>query len=386
MADLSYNQSMIENEIEGIDYFDLIPDPILLLIINKLFDAKSLCRCLLVSKRFSSLVSEVDSISIKMNNNLPKSKKPIEDSSKSSTGSKSFLKNPIFKFIFKPIHLLQQAILSKKMNSLSKNVGGLDILKWVVNTLKNFQDIQSINLELPCYGGEIGINKNIPLLKWEAEFGKELENCAILGATSIVERKEKKGLEIDEGIENDVQVFSDDELKLRIIWIISCLIASSSRHNLVKKMVGQCPKLSKVVISDAGKQGKLSMNPKQIKDLRDSIKITSTITNNNDKIENPSLELTQQSTSEVAADSISMVYAGNLVMKLWYVKELELPNSGKIVKGATLVMIKPEKKVGGNVEERENEVFKGEEIFEEAAKELFKRKERRMYRLEMNSF
>ncbi|XP_021773257.1 F-box protein At1g30200-like [Chenopodium quinoa] len=341
MADLLYNRP--EDQImEGVDYFDLIPDPILNLIFNKIFDAKSLCRCLLVSKRFATIVSEVDSISIQMNNNHsngsnnhPKSKKPSEESAKLSTGSKSFFKNSIFKFICKPINLLQQAISSKKM---AKNGGGVDIMKWVGNTLKNFQDIESIKLELPCHGGEIGINKNIPLLKWEAEFGKEMEMCAILGATSIVERREKKGPEI-EG-ENEVQVFSDEELKLRIIWIISCLIASSARHNLVKKMVNQCPKLSNAVVSDAGKQGKLCMNAKQIQDLKDSIEIA---TVNASKSENPAPELEPE--PETSGESTTaMAYAGNLVMKMWYVKELELPNSGKVMKGATLVVIKPEKK------------------------------------------
>lgn len=366
---------------DQVDYFDLLPDPILVLILNKLFDAKSLCSCLLVSKRFASLVCEIDSISIQMNQKSPKSKKFIEDSSKSSSGSKGLFKNPIFKFIYKPISLIQQAIANKKMNSLSKNGGGLDVLKWVGNTLKNFPDVQSINLELPCHGGEIGINKNIPLLKWEAEFGIEMEKCAILGANSIIDRKEKIR---SENNENETQNFSDEELKLRIIWIISCLIASSARHNLMKKMVGQCPKLRKAMISDGGKQGKLCMNEEQIEVLRNSMKISK-------KEENPSLKLTSESNQESDDhdESNSMNYSGYLVMKLWYVKELELPCSGKIMKGATLVMIKPEKK--GNNEEKENDglnmlkAFEGEDVFEEAAKELLKRKEKRMYRLEMNS-
>ncbi|KAL2928319.1 hypothetical protein RDABS01_022648 [Bienertia sinuspersici] len=325
--------------------------------------------------------------------NHPKSKKPFEDSARISTGSKSFLKNPILKFICKPVYLLQQAISSKKNSSSSKNGSGVDVLKWVGNTLKNFQEIQSLKLELPCHGGEIGIDKNIPLLKWEAEFGKEMEKCAILGASSISERRERKGKEVEESSENEMQIFSDEELKLRIIWIISCLIASSARHNLMKKMVGQCPKLSNTVISDAGKQGKLSMNAEQIKELRDSIKITGI---NNSKIENQSLELQSETSLEVGVDettTASMGYAGNLVMKLWYVKELELPNSGKFMKGATLVVIKPERKeINGEKKENESDglnmwkAFAGEEVFEEAAKELLRRKEKRMYRLEMNSF
>jgi len=205
----------------------------------------------------------------------------------------------------------------------------------------------------------------------------------------------KKTGSCNEGsVENEEeQSFSDEELRVRIIWIISCLIASSGRHNLMKKMVGQCRKLSNAVISDAGMQGKLHMNEAQIEELRCSIDST-TDTNlaSGASGAGPAPEGAESSTTTTA--SSQMGYVGNLVMKLWYVKELELPVSGRVMKGATLVVIKPENKVNGDGAEKGKECdgvslwggFEGDNVFEEASKELLKRKEKRVYRLEVNSF
>ena len=67
-----------------------------------------------------------------------------------------------------------------------------------------------------------------------------------------------------------------------------------------------------------------------------------------------------------------------------------------MMKGATMVVIRPDGKVGK--EEREcggcgdglsgmmNRAFEGDEVFGEAAKELFRWKEKRVYRLEINTF
>lgn len=390
MADFNSQADQVISPQDGQDYFDLLPDPILLLIFNKLLDAKSLCRCLLVSKRFASLIPYIDSVSIRMNHTL----KPIKDS---RTGSKSnFFKGFVSKFVAKPIQFLHR-IMGKKLSSSSSKDGGVDVVQWIGTALKNFNEIQTLKLELPCYGGEIGVNRTIPLLKWEAGFGKELERCVILGATSIVQMKEKlkAGDEAHGSDQNgqDDPLFTDEELKLRIIWIISCLIASSARHNLLKKVVNSCPKLTNAVISDAGRQGKLCMDEGQIRELRDSMNITE---DNASKSESESESGSETPSSQASTSGSQMGYVGNLVMKLWYVKELELQSSGQVMKGATMVVIRPDGKVGK--EERENggggdglsgmmiRAFEGDEGLGEAAKELLKRKEKRVYRLEMNTF
>lgn len=113
-----------------------------------------------------------------------------------------------------------------------------------------------LKFEFFCYGGgDVGVNKVILLLKWEVGFGKELERCVIFGVNLIVEKREKivKGEDgNDENGDNEL-LFSDDELKMRIIWIIFCLIVFLVRYNLLKKIVSDCFKLENVVIFDVGK-------------------------------------------------------------------------------------------------------------------------------------
>ncbi|KAK9735956.1 hypothetical protein RND81_04G240900 [Saponaria officinalis] len=405
MEDYGTNLCYVAEKSEEIDYFDQLPDPIIVMIFDKVYDARSLCRCLAVSKRFNSLVSEVGSVCISMN--CSNSKKPIDDLSKSRSGSKNFFKNFVCKFLTKPLNFLQQNNKKLFNSSSSNNFGsGIDIFKWVNEILKNFNDVESVFLELPCHGGEIGVNKNTPLLKWEASFGEVMDGCVILGANSVSQSKNgsnrRSGMSFrscNEGShengegdedEDDDYMFSDEELRLRIIWIISCLIASSGRHNLMKKMVGQCPKLSNVVISDAGRQGKLHMNGAQIQELRSSMIISANHINKVDLSPSAGPEPAEVGPGPAAVGSEGLPasqvgYVGNLVMKMWYVKELELPKSGQVMKGATLVVIKPENRVerskvsmwGG---------FEGDKVFEEASKELLKRKEKRVYRLEVNSF
>ena len=48
------------------DPFDSLPDPLLLCILNKLCDIKALGRCSAVSKRFNSLVIQVEDVVVKV--------------------------------------------------------------------------------------------------------------------------------------------------------------------------------------------------------------------------------------------------------------------------------------------------------------------------------
>ena len=48
------------------DHFDRLPDSLVLVIFNKLGDIKALGRCFVVSKRFNSLVPQVEDVVVKM--------------------------------------------------------------------------------------------------------------------------------------------------------------------------------------------------------------------------------------------------------------------------------------------------------------------------------
>lgn len=326
--------------------FNRLPDALLLLIFNKLIDAKTLIRCLSVSKHFASLIPQIDTFFLP----LPcfaRNPKPIRQGFPIKV-----LKVLVNKLITKPIQFLHH-IVSSKVPNISNH-----FLYYSPNeVLKNFNAIKTLRLELPRLGCETGFNGgDHSLLKWKAEFGEELRSCIILGATSF-----QRQLEREEQEEEIQPLLTEEELQSRIVWTISCLVSASMRHYLLKQIVGNLPMLQSVVITDASKQGKLCMVEQQLVELRNTM------------------------------NSLERTPIPNLCMKLWYVPVMELPASGCVVKGLTLVLIKP---AGGVMERRMSEGdlllgdLDGEDdekaVFGEAMREMVKRKV--TYMMEMSSF
>ncbi|KAL7174306.1 hypothetical protein ACSBR2_033548 [Camellia fascicularis] len=215
------------------DVFDRLPDAILRLIFNKLHDAESLSRCNLVCKRFASLIPQVDDVYLTVpRKSLCRSYDQISKSSciDCSHRSKSLFKSLIRKLITTPFRCLRR-IITLKSSSSSR----FDCSYHSPNEiLKNFKEIQSLRIELPGYGGEIeSINDGDSLLRWKAEFGSHLESCVILGSKSFDTQNHKQ----EEEEEEEEAEITDDELKLRVVWTISCLIAASARHYLMQQVV-----------------------------------------------------------------------------------------------------------------------------------------------------
>ncbi|GMP91351.1 hypothetical protein CsSME_00042088 [Camellia sinensis var. sinensis] len=351
------------------DEFDRLPDAILRLIFNKLHDAESLSRCNLVCKRFASLIPQVDNVYLTVpRKSLCGSYDQISKSSciDCSHRSKSLFKSLIRKLITTPFRCLRR-IITLKSSSSSR----FDCSYHSPNEiLKNFKEIQSLQIELPGYGGEIeSINDGDSLLRWRAEFGSHLESCVILGSKSFDTQNHKQQQEEEDEEEAEL---TDDELKLRVVWTISCLIAASARHYLMQQVVSTHQMLQNVVVTDRSKQGRLNMKREQIEELRSKV-------NSSAELElSPMLERTPLPA---------------LKMKLWYVPVIELPASGCVMRGATLLVIRPvdgEKKVEESDGDLVERVWNGEggggeeEVFSEAVWEMMKKK--KSYTLEMNSF
>lgn len=229
--------------------------------------------------------------------------------------------------------------------------------------LKNFEEIRYLRIELPS--GELGIDDGV-LLKWRAEFGSTLDHCLILGASSVIQ---PNPIRVSQGIDTTTTVESPDDtgsipesfytnggLKLRVVWTISSLIAASARHYLLQPIIAEHKTLRSLVLSDSDGQGVLCMNRDQLEELR------------------------VKPLSASSASKRTLVPALN--MRLWYAPTLELPD-GTVLKGATLVAIRPSesKKEVSDVSWVSSAAF--EEPYEAAVKMLVKRK---TYCLEMNSF
>ncbi|EYU46210.1 hypothetical protein ABFS82_04G063800 [Erythranthe guttata] len=357
------------------DSFDRLPDEVVLSIFEKLQDARSLCLSMAACKRFRSIAPQVGEIFLP----VPHQKKSAIKESDLQT-PRGFFRNLVIKALMKPYNFISQIV---RFKSKSDDNNDLDFYSYYVpnEILKSFEEIRALHLRLPCHGNQKhGSKRNVrnpaTFLKWKAEFGRELHSCVILGAKSWTEKplKEENSTASDQ---EESRFMSDDDLKIRIVWTISCLIAASARHYLIQETVKTQKSIANVVVSDETDQGRLCMNREQIEETR---------------------ELKANRSGEVS-EYRSRVPA--LRMKMWYLERLEL--SGKVMEGATLVVIRPAASVaaaGGGVEAEKVKkgmmsdgdmvagAFAGEEregkVLDEAVRKLMVAK--KCYTLEMNSF
>ncbi|XAR62355.1 hypothetical protein NMG60_11017086 [Bertholletia excelsa] len=358
-----------EEELE--DQFDCLPDAIVHLIFNKLHDAKSLCRCISVCKRFASIGSQVNTVSLVVPRKIrPTAKKSCQQITKSRStvgrdGSKNPLRNLLHKVIAKPFQFVTNVLSLKSFCSVPQED---DCSYHSPNQiLKNFKEIEFLQIELPGYGGDVESKNGDSVLKWRAEFGSELQSCVVLGSKSFHRSQENN--DRDQQSDQD-PLLSDYELKLRVVWTISCLIAASGRHHLMREIVTEHQMLQSLIVTDGSKQGKLCMSKAQIEELRNNLDPLG-------KLNSP------QAPERTAVPALRV--------NLWYAPVLKLPSSGCVMKGATLLLIRPmegPKKAGSdgdlvgrvlNWEENEDD-----KLFGDAVKEMMKKK--RTCTLEMNSF
>ncbi|KAE9462187.1 hypothetical protein C3L33_05907, partial [Rhododendron williamsianum] len=251
---------------EEIDQFDRLPDAILRLVFNKLHDARSLTRSMSVCKRFAEIIPENDTVSLTIPRRIAvkRQQQPCND-----------------------------LVATKSSCSGSRRESG----------------------------GSPTDSKVDSLLRWRAEFGSELQSCVIFGAKSL--RKTSQNPNDGEGVDEQRQLqqnrpedevlIGDDELKLRIVWAISCLISASARHYLLQRVVSEHLMVRRVVIGDGSKQGRVRMEREQIEELRKNVDL------------------------EAEAERRPVPA---LKMKLWYVKELAV-REGWVVEGATVLVIRP---------------------------------------------
>ncbi|XP_008450369.2 F-box protein At4g18380-like [Cucumis melo] len=345
------------------DFFDLLPDSILHLIFTKLTHAPSLIRCLTVSKRFASLISQSDSVFL----SIPPLLLIPNPKSRTTPPSLRFF---FRKFLFNPFRFIRRLITHTSQSTSRFS----DWYYWPSVALKELKGLKSLHIELPCCGDEIGSNHNGgALLKWKAEFGSQLKTCVVLGASSLRRKSvvESESSEVKaETEENRLHSESesemgDGELKSRIVWTISSLIAASMRHYLVKQMVNDFPLLKTVLITDSAKQGRLCMEEEEVMELRESMKLSS-------------------------SSCVERSVIPDLKMKMWYVPVLDLAAAGFVMTAATLVVIKPSgggmgldglERIGDEFDSEDGEKFG---VYGEAVRKLMKLK--RNYALEVNSF
>ncbi|KAK7412560.1 hypothetical protein VNO78_04025 [Psophocarpus tetragonolobus] len=363
-----------EPDASQIDHFDRLPDSLLLLVFNKIGDVKALGRCCVVSRRFHSLVPQVENVVVRVDCVIS------DDDSSAAAAASDKSRGPfwnllrlVFGGIVKPIQTLGQFLGPKRPSSSSSGssptasslaVGSDEESEGGVThhsptqVLKNFNEIRVLRIELPS--GELGIEEGV-LLKWRADFGSTLDNCVILGASSVFQPKEMSETSSCSANDDNGSIpdsfYTNGGLKLRVVWTISSLIAASARHYLLQPIISEHATMDNLVLTDADGQGVLYMNREQLEELR------------------------VKPLSASSASKRTLVPALN--MRLWYAPHLELPH-GVVLKGATLVAIRPSEQSPKKEPSDLSWVSTAfEEPYRTAATMLVKR---RTYCLEMNSF
>ncbi|KAG5517450.1 hypothetical protein RHGRI_038006 [Rhododendron griersonianum] len=273
-----------KKEEEAENQFHHLPDDVVVNIFDKVSDVQSLCRCLVVSKRFSSLVPLVQTLSFKTSawDYLSFFRDESEDARvNGSLGELSKLS--IMDLLLKTLLYLHKPSLSP---CLRLNASGLVFLDKLTR-------VRSLNLDLVSDFNA----HNDSVFKWGAKFASNLESVTFLYAASF-SKKMKSEEEEEEEIENEI---THEELLCRVNLAINCLKEAVFRLGILSVLIAKNPKLQSISITDSNNKGvKLCLGGEKLVHWIDA-------------------------------------YFEKAIMRVGYVPVLRLPMSGYVMKRVTIV-------------------------------------------------
>ncbi|PSR90150.1 F-box protein [Actinidia chinensis var. chinensis] len=294
------------------DQFDRLPEAIVLLIFEKIIDAKTLVTCLCVSKRFSSFVPESKSVFLKIPQFKFNTRENDQKEDENQREPRRFLKYVIDAAVLKTEYFLRRLLhhpspLERESfeipNYADVEEDGTSYPS-PRDFLKNFRELRFLEIELPCQASELRSGSGgEPLVRWRANFSRSLVSFVILISESC--SKMLAGNEKKEPDEKSECFFSFSQLMLETNLAMSCLFEAYSRHHLIKYVMLEKPMLCDIVVSDGYKRGKLCMSKENLDGLR----------------------------------SLETIKDENWHVKAWHESLLELPLSGYIMEGATLILM-----------------------------------------------
>ncbi|KAJ0257600.1 F-box protein [Hirschfeldia incana] len=321
------------------DVFDGLPDAIIVDILNKVGDVKTLLRCSSLSKRFNSLVPQTESLILRLD--------PVVTTEPQPPGS------PVSN-ILKSIHglcsLFSKPAKPIPTTNLSPNIPS--------KILHPFDRIKNLEVELP--GGNASLEKGAAV-KWKAQHGETLETLVVLAFRSASTASSSPSPASSSG-ESDAEFVAG--LKTRVMWTISALMASSTRHFLMSEVVKEHEEMESLVVRDRGGEGTLVMGKEGLREFRKT-----EAAREGEAVD----ERVEKNRSVVPSVRMSMRHAPSLKLE-----------SGICLESATLVIARPSEgysDVGDD--ELATEAFAGNCMYGEAVVALLKC---RKNALEMNSF
>ncbi|CAN1236317.1 F-box protein AUF1 [Linum grandiflorum] len=308
---------------EADDYFDRIPDSIVLTVFNSIADVKTLIRCRAVSQRFNSLVPETEWLCLRVDRVIP---------------SSSTAEDPFFNFFKSVVESIQTLF---KMGPPDEGFG--QGFCSPAEILSGFDRIRRLEIELPS--GDMRIMEKGVVVRWRAEFGKTLRSCVIIGFGS----GGGGGGGLTEGI------------KTAVVWTVSALMAASARHCLAGDVVRPGEDMERMVLKDGDGEGTLVMEKDGLAEMAETAEFVGG-------------GAEERRRTVIPAVKMRMRYDGQLVMK-----------NGRSVKTAMLAVVRPfASPVSNDVEDAELAMAAfGSGAYRDVVVALLKR---RSFGLEMNPF
>ncbi|KAI3804422.1 hypothetical protein L1987_25954 [Smallanthus sonchifolius] len=312
-----------EEDVADSSSLNRLPDEIILQILNKVLDLKTLYFCHLVSRRFHSIVLQVDTISFI----APLLNAQTSDNNNSGDVDgigfpKKLFWSLINGVVLKPIHLLRRMVIpsSKPLPPILSSFYG-DSFRAAVLFLCTFRGVKSLSLELPS-SSHRGIDNNC-LFKWKVTFGNRIESFIFISPNSIYDTNALYANRINEE-EEDMEP-SIDSFKHKVHIAFQCLMDAIVRHRMLLYYIKDLPVLEKVSITDSGRRGTLSLSGGRLAEVRGWIdSAPNNLKPHPNRIEVP------------------------VNVSQCYVPVLNMPVSGYVMKGITLVVMQMNSIQDGN--------------------------------------
>ncbi|XP_056849988.1 F-box protein AUF1-like [Raphanus sativus] len=321
------------------DAFDAIPNHVIIDILNRVGDVKTLIRCRSVSRRFNSLATQSDSLLLQLDQILGAGESEPEINSPVSS---------FFRSIFKSINGL--------LPIFSTSAKPAETPKSPAQILAGFNRIRSLDVEL--YGGDANLEKGAAV-KWKAEFGETLKSSVIVAFRSATVNESATESPVN-AAETDSEFVCG--LKTRVVWTINALMAASTRHHLMRDVVKEHREMERLTVRDREGEGTVVMDAAGMKEYRET----------EARADEKGFERVKERT-EMPNVRMSMRHAPLLKLK-----------SGICLEAATLVVVRPSGVTSDdNDAELATEAFAADCMYGEAVMSLLKR---RRNVLEMNSF
>lgn len=343
MEDPEHRNSSIDNlegegekDQDGAHINDL-PNEVLLLILHRLEDAKCLCRCYLVSKRFASHIPNIHNVIFSIPDRDSHSNSYSNPSIPDGEREKNFPKNVINllvnNLLTKPFHYLRQITAGPSMPSPSSSPS-FDSVAFVsgMRFLKKFREIQQLEIQIPCFHAQ-----DPTLLKWEAGLGIDSIFCVTLFSSSAHERLAENRIEEDNASNAEAFALTNELLRDRVEMAYQCFMDALWRRHVLRHIVMDHKTLEEVRITDQKRNGTVCLSKKQVANLQD------------------------------------LQAAGAGYMKVWHVSELITPKTGHVMRGVTAVLIgvSEDEGGGGGGDGCIEEVFKEDEVLSEALRMIY---------------